>query len=75
MKYVVNGDTTEKVGDYMQWSVEDDEGMMLCTFYGPMSRSAAITFCKVMNENNGMISWASDNIHGTFIYMKPGHVG
>ena len=46
--FKVDGNSTKQQGSYLEWRVLDDENNMVCTFYGPMSASAAATFIKII---------------------------
>lgn len=51
MKYFIDGNSTDRYGTYMSWKVVDENKQMLCTFFGPMSRLAALSFCRDLNKN------------------------
>lgn len=52
MKYFVDGNSQEKYdGNFMAWRVVDKEGTVYSTFFGPMSRFAALSFCRDLNNN------------------------
>lgn len=48
-KYTVDGNTTERVGNYMVWRVMCD-GEVVCSFYGSMSMMCAAGAAKALNE-------------------------
>jgi hypothetical protein len=50
--FKVDGNSTKQQGKYLEWRVMDDKNNIICTFYGPMSASAAATFVREVNNNN-----------------------
>ena len=48
--YVDGHSTVQHIDGYLEWRVMRENKMLAC-FYGPMSLSAAATFCKALNSN------------------------
>lgn len=48
--YVDGSSTVQHMNGYLEWRVMCGDDVLAC-FYGPMSLSAAATFCKALNSN------------------------
>ena len=51
----IDGNSIERVNGYATWRVIDNDGNLICAFYGPMAASAAATFYRAC-ENNTQLS-------------------
>lgn len=53
-QFYVDGNTRERINDYAQWRVVDSGGNVVCSFFGPMSLLAAMTFCERLRGGNAV---------------------
>ena len=55
MRYYLDGNDPDTHERYMCWKIVDEDGVIICKFFGPMALSCAATACKAMNNGTNIL--------------------